>query len=135
MSAITNQLLNGTAAQTASAGTSESIGAITNRNRFDFVGTTISLSSILITSANGWSKPFGPTRFGPILRCIQPRILRSQYVKYATDKISGTSTTTILTSTTIRNWSHAGTALQIDMPCASNESNIATPPLRAARAR
>src|SRR4029079_11001550 len=134
MSAITNQLLNGTAAQTANAGTSESIGASTNRKRFDFVGTTISLISILSTSANDCRRPHGPTRFGPTRRCIQPRILRSQYVKYATDRLSEISQTTILTSTTIRNWSHAGTTFQIDMPCASRESNIATPPPRAARA-
>src|SRR5215471_7129637 len=104
MFAITNVSLRGTAAQTANAGTSESIGAITSKNLFEFAGTTISFNNILSTSANGCSRPFQPTRFGPIRRCIQPRIFRSQYVKYATERISGTSTTTIFTSTTITNW-------------------------------
>ncbi len=102
MFAMTNVSFIGTTAHTASAGTSESTGASRNRNLFAFVGSTISFRSILMTSANGWSKPFQPTRFGPMRTCIQARILRSQYVKYATLKISGTSTTTILTTLTIR---------------------------------
>ena len=86
MSAMTNVSDSGTTAQTANAGTSESTGAVRNKNLFAFDGTTISFRSILMTSANGCSTPFQPTRFGPMRTCIQARILRSQYVKYATPK-------------------------------------------------
>src|SRR5213078_4548991 len=134
MFAITKVSLSGTAAQTASAGISESIGAVTNKNLFAFAGTMISLISILITSANGCSKPNGPTRFGPSRPCIQPRTLRSQYVKYATPRINGTSTTTIFTTTTITNSSAAAAALQDPSAQASSEPNIATPAPRPSRA-
>ncbi len=109
MFAMTKVSDSGTTAQTANAGTSESTGAVRNRNLFAFVGTTISFKSILMTSANGWSKPFQPTRFGPMRTCIQARILRSQYVKYATPRISGTSTTTIFSVLTMTSCSSGGT--------------------------
>ncbi len=61
-----------------------------------------------MTSANGCSTPFQPTRFGPTRACIQARILRSQYVKYATPRISGTSTTTIFSTLTMTSCSSGG---------------------------
>ena len=70
MSAMTNVSDSGTTAHTANAGTSDSTGAVRNRKRFAFDGTTISLRSILMTSANGCSRPFQPTRFGPTRTCI-----------------------------------------------------------------
>ena len=57
MFAITNVSDSGTTAQTANAGTSDSTGAVRNRNSFALDGTTISLRSILMTSANGCSSP------------------------------------------------------------------------------
>jgi hypothetical protein len=90
--------LNGITAHAASAGASASIGAMKNSARLAPDGTTISLNSIFSTSANGCSRPIGPTRFGPMRTCIQPMILRSQYVRYATQRISGTAMTTTLTN-------------------------------------
>ena len=58
----------------------------------------ISLKISLNTSANGCKRPSGPTRFGPMRTCIQPMILRSAYVMYATPRISGTAMATILAS-------------------------------------
>ena len=78
MSAMTNVSLSGTTAHTANAGTSDRMGAVRNKNRLAFDGSTISFKSILMTSANGWSTPCQPTRFGPTRACIQARILRSQ---------------------------------------------------------
>src|SRR5689334_9954535 len=89
---------NGTTAHAASAGASESIGAMKNSQRFAPVGMMISLNNIFITSANGGSKPSGPTRLGPIRTCIQPMTLRSASVKYATQRISGIAMTTIFAS-------------------------------------
>ena len=57
-------------AQAANAGISASSGATMNRKRFERVGITTSLISSLITSAKGCSRPFGPTRFGPMRACM-----------------------------------------------------------------
>ena len=104
---------NGTTAHAASAGASESIGAMKKSQRFAPVGTTISLNSIFSTSAKGWSKPSGPTRFGPMRTCIQPMTLRSASVRYATDRINGIAIATILASVqtpghTGRTYDHTG---------------------------
>ena len=61
---------SGMTAHVARAGTIESNGAMTKRNRFALEGITTSLTSSLITSANGWNHPRGPTRFGPIRFCM-----------------------------------------------------------------
>src|SRR5205814_4188449 len=92
---------NGITAHAASAGASDNIGAIKNSQRFAPVGTTISLNSILSTSANGCSSPSGPTRLGPMRTCIQPMTLRSASVRYATDRMSGMAIATILASVQI----------------------------------
>src|SRR5205814_3296030 len=89
---------NGITAHAASAGASDNIGAIKNSQRFASVGTTISLNSILSTSANGCSSPNGPTRLGPMRTCIQPITLRSARVRYATERISGIAMAMILVS-------------------------------------
>ncbi len=57
MSASTNSGENGMTAQAANAGTRTIRGASRNRNRDERPGTMISLSSSLITSANGWANP------------------------------------------------------------------------------
>src|SRR6266513_171593 len=98
MSDSTSDSENGITAHAASAGASDNIGAIKNSQRFAPVGTTISLNSILSTSANGCSNPSGPTRLGPIRTCIQPMTFRSASVRYATAMISGNTITTILAS-------------------------------------
>jgi len=77
MSARTSQSENGTTAQAAKAGIKVSIGASTNRNLFALLGMMISFSNSLNTSANGWNRPFGPTRFGPTRACMKPITLRS----------------------------------------------------------
>src|SRR5438552_6280677 len=92
---------NGITAHAASAGASDNIGAMKNSQRLAPVGTTISLNSILSTSANGCSSPSGPTRLGPIRTCIQPMTLRSASVKYATERMSGMAIATILASVQI----------------------------------
>src|SRR5438105_7332723 len=89
---------NGITAHAASAGPSDNIGAMKNSQRFAPVGTTISLNSILSTSANGCSKPSGPTRLGPMRTWIQPITLRSASVRYATERISGIAMAMILVS-------------------------------------
>src|SRR6187549_3377482 len=109
---MTNVSDSGTTAQTANAGTSAKTGAVRNKNRFALRGTTISFKSILMTSANGCSTPFQPTRFGPMRTCIQARILRSQYVKYATPRINGMSTATIFSVLTMMTCNAGGTVAQ-----------------------
>ena len=101
MSARTSVSENGMTAHAASAGASASIGATKNSARLAPEGTTISLKSIFSTSANGCSSPKGPTRFGPMRTCIHPMTLRSQNVKYATQRINGTAMTITLTSVQI----------------------------------
>ena len=77
MSDSTSVPVNGMTAHAASAGPSESIGAMKNSARLAPDGTMISLNSIFTVSANGCSRPSGPTRFGPMRICIQPITLRS----------------------------------------------------------
>ena len=82
--------------QAASAGMIVITGAITNNALFALAGTIISFNSSLSASAIGCNKPAGPTRFGPIRTCIQPIILRSHSVRYATQPIKGKVTAMIL---------------------------------------
>ncbi len=76
MSAITNSGEIGMTAHAAIAGTSTISGASRNRKRDERAGTMISLSSSLITSANGCSKPRrigrpkNEIRFGPRRSCM-----------------------------------------------------------------
>src|SRR5690606_14661998 len=65
MSASTMPSANGTAAQAENAGTSEMMGAITNRKRLALAGMTNSFSTSLSTSASHWKVPWKPTRLGP----------------------------------------------------------------------
>ena len=67
----------GTIAHTASAGITDSSGAVKYKNRLALVGMMISLIRSLVTSANACSKPNGPILFGPMRTCIQPSTLRS----------------------------------------------------------
>ena len=46
------------------------IGAIMNINMEDVRGRRGSLVKSLTASAIGWSKPYGPTTFGPLRSCI-----------------------------------------------------------------
>lgn len=46
------------------------IGAIINMVVEDVAGRRGSLVNSLIASAKGWSKPYGPTIFGPFRSCI-----------------------------------------------------------------
>jgi len=77
MSAPTQPSFTGMTAQASIASEKVSIGAIRNRNRFDPVGMMVSFISIFSASANGCSKPNGPTTFGPRRNCIAARTLRS----------------------------------------------------------
>src|SRR5690606_25720460 len=112
MFAMTKSSLSGTTAHTAKAGTSETMGAITNRKRFELVGMTTSLNIILNRSANGCSSPRNPTRFGPRRCWMKPMILRSAYVKYATPRIRGTITTTIFSKITAMSRTISGSMSQ-----------------------
>ncbi len=75
----------GITAQVAKAGISVMAGASRNSTLLDFDGTTTSLISSLMTSANGWPKPGNRpnrrTRLGPLRTCIQPMSLRSHSVR------------------------------------------------------
>ena len=76
----------GITAQVAKAGISVIAGASRNSTLLEFDGTTTSLISSLMTSANGWpearaDRPNRRTRFGPLRTCIQPMSLRSHSVR------------------------------------------------------
>ncbi len=58
-------------------------GAIINREIDDVRGFRGSLINNFMASANGWSRPYGPTIFGPFRSCIYPSIFRSTRVKNA----------------------------------------------------
>jgi hypothetical protein len=58
-----------------------SIGAITNINLLEPVGSIVSFESNLSASAHGCKSPNNPTTFGPFLNCINPIILLSARVK------------------------------------------------------
>src|SRR3989338_2885666 len=62
--------VNGTTAHAASDGASAMIGARTNRNLLEPLGTMISLKNNFTPSAIGCSSPKYPTRFGPMRICM-----------------------------------------------------------------
>lgn len=66
-----------------------SMGAMMNMVVEDVAGRRGSLVNSLIASAKGWSKPCGPTMFGPFRSCIYPRVLRSTKVRNATARRMG----------------------------------------------
>ena len=68
----------GTTAHAARAGIKSNMGANKNKNLSDLAGMIISLSNNFKVSAMVWSKPNGPTLFGPILECMYPITLRSK---------------------------------------------------------
>lgn len=46
------------------------VGAMINRVTEDVEGLRGSLMNNFMASANGWSRPYGPTTFGPFRSCI-----------------------------------------------------------------
>ena len=77
MLAITTPASNGITAQATSARVKVIIGAATNTTRLAPLGMMVSLSSSLSPSANGCSRPNGPTTFGPLRSCENASTLRS----------------------------------------------------------
>lgn len=74
----------GIGAQEISARVRAIIGDTVNRIGDDMVGFIASLVISFKPSAIGWSRPMGPTRFGPLRSCIYPRSFRSSKVRNAT---------------------------------------------------
>jgi len=74
------------------------IGPNKNKPVEALVGTMISLVSSFSASAMGCSRPPGPVRLGPKRTWVKPIALRSHKVRYATQPIRGSNTTTILSS-------------------------------------
>lgn len=64
-------------------------GARINIEIEEVAGRNGSLMKSLIASAMGWSRPYGPTTFGPFRNCIYPRTFRSTSVRNATAKRIG----------------------------------------------
>ena len=73
-----------------------SIGAIIKTTLLEPDGSIVSLESNFKASAHGCNKPNKPTTFGPFLSCINPIILLSASVRYATKSKSGIRTIRIL---------------------------------------
>lgn len=73
-----------------SASVSARVGAIINRVGEDISGCSGSLVNSLIASAIGCNSPYGPTILGPFRSCIYPRVLRSNSVRKATARSTGT---------------------------------------------
>ncbi len=68
-----------------------SIGASRKTTRLAPAGRMVSLASSFTPSANGCSRPKGPTTFGPLRICIAAMTLRSAKVSMATASSSGTT--------------------------------------------
>jgi hypothetical protein len=64
-SATTASGANGMTIHTAAAGMNMAIGAARKTHRSARPGDRFSLLNSLKTSAAGWRRPLGPTRFGP----------------------------------------------------------------------
>ena len=77
MSAITQPSSNGITAQATSASMKVSIGAMRNSTRLAPDGMMVSFISSFRPSANGCSRPNGPTTLGPLRSCIAASTLRS----------------------------------------------------------
>ena len=77
MSAIAQPSFTGITAQAIIARLKVSIGAIRNSSRLEPAGMIVSFMIIFSASANGCSRPNGPTTFGPLRNCIAARTLRS----------------------------------------------------------
>ncbi len=77
MSAIAQPSFTGITAQAIIARLKVSIGAMRNSNRLEPAGMIVSFMSIFSASANGCSRPNGPTTLGPLRNCIAARTLRS----------------------------------------------------------
>ena len=60
------------------------IGASVNMTEEEVEGRLGSLIKSFRPSANGWSRPQGPTTLGPLRACMWPRIFRSTRVRKAT---------------------------------------------------
>ena len=73
-----------------------SIGAIIKTTLLEPDGSIVSLESNFKASAHGCNKPNRPTTFGPFLSCINPIILLSASVRYATKSKRGIRTIRIL---------------------------------------
>ena len=73
-----------------------SIGAIIKTTLLEPDGSIVSLESNFKASAHGCNKPNKPTTFGPFLSCINPIILLSASVRYATKSKRGIRTIRIL---------------------------------------
>jgi hypothetical protein len=131
ISAITKVSFIGITAQVASAGISDNSGAMMNRKRLDSDGMITSLNSSLKTSANGCSKPSGPTRFGPTRDCMLPITLRSKYVEYATTSTTPISTIRILKLEIVTYWTIGGSEFQISTRNCGTTPVIAPRPPRA----
>ena len=69
-----------------------SIGAIIKTTLLEPDGSIVSLESNFKASAHGCNKPNRPTTFGPFLSCINPIILLSASVRYATKSKRGIRT-------------------------------------------
>jgi hypothetical protein len=74
----------GMTAHVISAGMKASAGASTNSDLFAASGYVSSFMMFLSPSAAGWSRPPGPTRFGPCRSWIHAEIFRSASVRSAT---------------------------------------------------
>ena len=77
MSAIAQPSFTGMTAQAIIARQKVSIGAMRNSSRLEPAGMIVSFMIIFSASANGCSRPNGPTTFGPLRNCIAARTLRS----------------------------------------------------------
>jgi hypothetical protein len=77
MSAIAQPAFTGITAQAIIARPKVSIGAIRNSNRLAPAGMIVSFMIIFSASANGCSRPKGPTTLGPLRSCIAASTLRS----------------------------------------------------------
>jgi hypothetical protein len=77
MLASTRVSVNGITAHAASAGAMARMGPRMNRPLLAPEGMMISFISSFTASAIGCSRPWKPTRLGPMRTCIQPMILRS----------------------------------------------------------
>lgn len=73
-----------------SANVSASVGATINSSFEDVSGRRGSLVNNFTASANGCSKPCGPTMFGPLRSCMYPKVFRSTSVRNAIAKRIGT---------------------------------------------
>ena len=77
MSASTTPLSKGITAQAMRLRLKVRIGAAMKTTRLAPLGITVSLNSSLAPSANGCSRPKGPTTLGPLRSCAQASTLRS----------------------------------------------------------